>query len=230
MSLLRGVGPSRRSFTPVGESFAHGPVTSDLDRRDDVEFEELGFEPSYRCRIVADPRDRSDDEPDTGARRITDLTVEVEPRDGPPWRRVFPGFLAEYPLSGAFACPSPVHVCIVATGRAFMVSVLDPDDVEVVPGWPIAGLRRVPRHPILLLWGDSDLVAYGEAGRLWWIEGLSIEELEISDVRPDGIHGTAWRTSSGPDPYVPSGRVPFVIEPYSGTITGGCGSPFLHLG
>src|SRR4051794_20704258 len=116
------------------------PVTFNLYRRA-VEFEELGFEPSYQCRIVADRRDRANEAADGGGRRVTDLTVQVEPQDGPPWLRTFPGFLAEHSLSGALACPSPVHVCVVATGRAFMVRVLDPDDVEVVPGWPIVGVR-----------------------------------------------------------------------------------------
>jgi hypothetical protein len=195
----------------------------------DVEFQDLGFRRTYECTVVQDAGvPPAEAHPALRRMRVGGLSIRVTTREGRVWERAYDGLTNEYALAGAFGTPSPEYVCVIVHGLGFMVPVNSPETAEKIPGLPLVGISRIPNRELLLIWGESDLVLYGPAGRVWWIEGLSHENLEIEDVTADRISGSSEIPSFGPEPYVPAARIPFEIEIDTGRVHGGWDAAVTH--
>ncbi len=142
---------------------------------------------------------------------------------GTEWERSWRGFGSGYLLTGAYAAPSGTHVFAISQGQGFYVAVDRPDELERLPAGPLRGIQRVPERAIVVFWGFQDLVAYGPAGMLWWLQRLSEDDLEIHRVEEGGIYGTAWDAGAGAG----EDRRPFRVDPPTGKVDGGWLRPTL---
>jgi hypothetical protein len=194
-------------------------------------FHDLGFNTAFACRATLRVNAPSADAtPPTPVRLADLLLVEVATHGGSEWRHEFGGLARNYPLAGAFGCPSPEQVCVIVQGLGWMVPVRRPEHSEPIPGAPLIGIRRVPGRDLLLVWGVSDLMLYGTGGRVWRIERLSEDDLEVLDLTPERITGTVWVASSGPEPYVSGRRAAFEVEIDTGRVRGGWIEPNVIVG
>ena len=74
-----------------------------------MSFDDLGFATAYQCRATV----RKSRHPVLA----DSLAVDVAPHQGRPWAHDFHGLFRDYPLTGAFGCPSPDQLCVIVQGQ-----------------------------------------------------------------------------------------------------------------
>lgn len=137
------------------------------------------------------------------------LMLKVGPNNGDPWIGVFAfGAIHRGAPSGIFALPDPNRICVVASGKGYIVRADDPTDWAVVANNPIADARIVPDRELVVFADHSALAAYGHAGLAWQHEVVS-DHLKITSVTSAEIRGTG--TMYGED-------VGFVLDLRSGSV------------
>jgi hypothetical protein len=141
------------------------------------------------------------------------LRVRVLSEFAPGWvGRFLPG-PTDYKLSGLFALPSRVHLCVIANGEGYVVPINSPTEWEPVSVGPVIDVCRVRDRPIVVFADFQNLAAYGPQGLLWKVENLSLEDIVIRSAEPQAISGTC---------YVPVHEArEFSVEPLTGIVTGG---------
>lgn len=158
------------------------------------------------------------------------LAIEVASRGGTPWVREFTSVDSHF-STGLYGTPAADELLVATGDRGYLINVVQPDQLSELAVAPVLGVRRIPQRDILICWSFTDLAAYGPAGLLWHLEGLSIDDLRILEVGPDLIRGTSLEPASGPSPYIPDEHVTFTVDPRTGHVQGGSRSavPVLRL-
>jgi len=119
------------------------------------------------------------------------LVARVQPAERPAWVGLFDnGGLGR--VEGAFAGPGPGQLCVVAEGTAYLVDVDSPTDGAVVVGDQVQHVAADTEHRLLLLAGDTDLVAVGVAGLAWRSPRVALDGLRIAGTGAAGIQCHAW--------------------------------------
>ncbi|NEE04702.1 hypothetical protein [Phytoactinopolyspora halotolerans] len=121
-------------------------------------------------------------------------TVLVEPWSGPSWTGSFvaPDPLIRRATSGLFGTPSPVQLCVVERGSAFLVSVLNPRDYEFVrTDGPVLSVEQIVEESRLLLLTPWSITAVGVDGVAWTTRRVAIEGLRADEVAGGWLRGVA---------------------------------------
>jgi hypothetical protein len=159
------------------------------------DFDPLGFPSSYTCEVNPEFPGGGDwgapvysfwrDGPRDEAFRSawgTPLVVRVRHDEGATW--VSQVEAGSGNLSGAFGCPDPNALCIVAGGESYLVDSRSPERYR-----PLLGGVRAVRHfaglDLLLLATPLELAAVGPEGLRWHTGRLCLDDLRLS---------SAWET------------------------------------
>jgi hypothetical protein len=154
-------------------------------------FEALGFSPTFD--VEADPEFPGDGNwicPVVGYDRDGTVMEDFDSRWGAPvvlavsGKRVdrWVGMFASGGLggvTGAFGCPSPTDLCVLADGLAYLLDVTKPSrgaqpvHDQVTQVVPVEGL------PLVLLVRFIDIVAIGQHGIAWRTPRLAVDGLQV---------------------------------------------------
>ncbi len=102
------------------------------------------------------------------------------------------GFAGPLALSGAWACPHPEWICIVAGGYAYLIDTSAPSRWEQVEYRPVTEIRPLPEQGLLLFAGFHSLLAWGQEGKAWQTGRLTWEGVRITQVAGDTLSGFGW--------------------------------------
>jgi hypothetical protein len=91
---------------------------------------------------------------------------------------------------------------VVRTGLACIIHVDHPEQPERVETFPVTDIHVVTEHKVVLLADFTDLVAYGQAGKLWSSGRLAWDDLKIVGVNGTGIEMTGFHAPRN-DPRYP---------------------------
>jgi hypothetical protein len=143
------------------------------------------------------------------------LLVAVIPTAAPPWIGVFAGgYASSSVLSGVFSCPDGRSLCVVSSGRGYIVRVDDPEIWMELRSFPITDVRAISEGDLLVFADFTTLAAYGQLGLVWVTEQLSWDGLKLTEVTPELIRGTAWDSPRDRE-------VEFVVDVRTGRHQGG---------
>lgn len=98
-------------------------------------------------------------------------------------------------VTGLYAAPSPDHLLVVAKGQAYWVPTTDPKKYELVAAYPVRSVMQVAAARVVVIADDTDIVAYGVAGKLWTTRRLSSDGIKIDGANSEGIWGRAWNAA-----------------------------------
>ncbi len=143
------------------------------------------------------------------------LHVRIAPNEGDSWIAAFE-LTFERSTQGLFGMPSGAELLVVAGGAGYVVSAHDSEQWHRVPLVPVHGVRRVVGLPIIALWGDQDLAAYGPDGPMWRVTRFGQDGLHVQRADSAGIVGSVWCAGA-----LPSGDVPFLVDPWTGRVMEG---------
>ena len=114
--------------------------------------------------------------------------VAVNIPDGGHWIGRFVGDYEEPPaVSVVVSTADPRKVCVVCSGRGYIVDTRTPDQFEIVPCFPICSVKSVADRGITLFANFTDLVAYGLTGLKWEARGIVSDELNVIAVSNDVV-------------------------------------------
>ncbi len=102
------------------------------------------------------------------------------------------GFAGPLALSGAWACPDPEWICIVAGGYAYLIDTSLPSRWEQVEYRPVTEIRALPEQGLLLFSGFHSLLAWGQDGKAWQSGRLTWEGVRITHVAANRLFGFGW--------------------------------------
>lgn len=139
----------------------------------------------WRCPTYAFDRDgtvRVDPDTTWGAPTVLDVTPNEEDR----WIGFFSsGGLGG--LSGVFATPDAVAVCVVVDGLAYLVDVTAPQGGAPTISWQTAQVVPMTDPRLLLIVSDLNIVALGVDGVAWQTQRLAVDDLRVVKTAPGRI-------------------------------------------
>jgi len=146
-------------------------------------FVDCSFPHDYEVRYVAPALARF-----PAAERTDELLIEIVTSDGPRYAAFAAG---SGKLFGAFSCPRPWELCVVAGGTAYIINAREPRSYAATIYENITSVLGVPSHELLLLATDSNIAAYRHAS-LWDSGTLCVDELKIDGMRGQEIIVSCW--------------------------------------
>jgi hypothetical protein len=163
------------------------------------DFEPFGFSSSYQ--VVVEPEFPGTGDwggPTYGFARDGSISAEFESRWGAPlvlsvhadevgdWIAMFAagGLGGE---RGAFACPKPSDLCVVADGQAYLVDAAHPEKGAIVVHNMVVQVLPVADMSLLLLVRPWDLVAIGARGIAWRTPRLAVDGLRVLTAAANSI-------------------------------------------
>jgi hypothetical protein len=121
------------------------------------------------------------------------LLVTVTPTAATPWIGVFAGgYDSSGVVSGVFGCPDRRSICVVSSGKGYIVRADDPAVWMEVHSFPIMDVRAMPESQLLVFANFTTLAAYGPNGLVWVTGDLSWDGLKLTEATPELIRGIAW--------------------------------------
>jgi hypothetical protein len=132
------------------------------------------------------------------------------------------GFLATCALgfndpampTGIWRCPNPRETCAVAGGYAYIIDTTAPEHSTHIPLKPVAEVRVLAEHELLVFVGFHAMVAWGVNGMAWATKRLSWEGIRVTSVDTDEVHGFGWDMTTDKE-------VAFSVDLRTGAHTGG---------
>lgn len=165
-----------------------------------MELSSLGFTPSYACEVSPEfpgdgnwkcPVYRFADDAgvaDKAERLGAPLVVRVRSADGSTWVGNFFGGLGG--LTGVYACPSPLEVCVVYEGLGYLIEIASPAAYRVLPMHPVLTMERAGDRSLVIAAGYFDLLAIDDRGLLWVSDRVCLDDLAIRNIDKTAIHCT----------------------------------------
>ncbi|GAA1717793.1 hypothetical protein GCM10009745_78220 [Kribbella yunnanensis] len=146
------------------------------------------------------------------------VVVVIEPSEGTSWTGAFGGGepLTRRAVSGLYPTPSPVRLCVVDRGTAFLVDVLVPERSERVPtDDPVMSVETAVGERLLLLVGRWTITAIGPDGVAWTSPRIAMDGLRVDEIEGGLLRGVA-------DPGDEEPR-DFAVDLRTAAVTGGAG-------
>jgi len=124
------------------------------------------------------------------------------------------GFADPKMPSGLYACPNPRELCAVAGGYAYILDTESPERSTHIPMKPVAEVRFLTEHGLLLFVGFHVIVAWGREGMAWQTARLSWEGIRVTGVEGEELHGFGWNMQTDRE-------VEFTVDLRTGAHSGG---------
>jgi len=136
--------------------------------------------------------------PGNGVPVRTRCLVEVHPEAANGWTGRFVGDYDEPPaISVVVSSPDPRRVCVVCSGRGYLVDIDQPQQFGLVECFPICSVRPIAPLDLIVFGNFTDLVAYARGGLLWKTPGLVSDELNIVDLDGELLTVDGLNTATG---------------------------------
>ncbi|GAA0616268.1 hypothetical protein HPO96_00430 [Kribbella sandramycini] len=121
------------------------------------------------------------------------IFVTIEPSSGPAWTGEFGGeALVRTAATGLYPTPSPVRLCVVDRGTAFLADVLAParsEQLEIDD--PVMDVRPAVSERLLLLIGRWTITAVGPDGIVWTSPRIAFDGLRVDEIGDGLLRGVA---------------------------------------
>lgn len=114
-----------------------------------------------------------------------------------------PGWIGEFACfdvsgkTGVFTSPNQHRALVVSGARAILVEPEEPTRWEEVPLLPIANVVPVHAHGLLLLVGETRVVALAAGGKAWETKQLASDGVQIDEVEQGIAVGRGWSAAEG---------------------------------
>ena len=143
------------------------------------------------------------------------VLIKVIPPRGVPWIGTFAfGIVSRNGVTRVLTTPNPDVLCVAAKGAGYLVSASDPRTWKTVRAHPVLDVRQIPASRLVVFADFTDLVAYGADGIAWETERLGADDVKITDVSADEIHGTWWNPAT-------QSTASFIVDLKTGVLKGG---------
>ena len=179
---------------------------------------DIAFPASYEVEIVDETL--NDTEPRyyyPGARRDggkDGLLIAVSDKTGR-WMGVFEfGDSPNVLLSGVFATPAADVLCVVASGKGYLVHSDKPEWWSEIHAFPITTVLQAPEVELLIVANFTSIYAFGKDGLAWKSKRLVWDDLRITSYDRHTLCGDGF------DP-TQSARVAFAVDLRTGEHEGG---------
>lgn len=121
------------------------------------------------------------------------VVAQVMPQSGAVWIGTFAfGNYGKSAVTKVLNMPDPDHLCVVARGAGYLVSVRDPRRWESLKVLPIIDVRLLAAAKLAVFVNYTELVAYGAAGFRWRTKRLAWDSLKLVEVTDEKIVGEYW--------------------------------------
>jgi hypothetical protein len=141
------------------------------------------------------------------------LEIMVHAAHAEPFLATFAlGFADPAVPTGLWSCPSPIWLCALAGGYAYLVNTANPEQFEQIEYRPVLHVRALPEQKLLLFAGHHSLLAWGSQGKAWQTARLSWEGVEITKIEGNLLEGVGWDLLTDRD-------VPFTVDLRTGART-----------
>lgn len=152
---------------------------------------------------------------DMGTEGKDGLLVRVVPHTGAAWLGTFAfGLDYQEAVMGVFSCPDEFTLCVVSSGRGYIVRATDPQTWTQVQAYPITAVYPMIERKRLVLVDLTGMTAYGSEGVAWKTPDLTWDGLRVTSVTPEYLRGLAWDSPNQRD-------VEFSVEVLTGRHEGG---------
>ena len=109
--------------------------------------------------------------------------VQVRPGERADWTGRFVGDYDEPPaISIVSSSPDPRKVCVVCSGRGYIVDTARPDEFDLVECFPICSVTTIRSAAVIVFGNFTDLAAYDRGGLSWKATKLVSDELSIVEI------------------------------------------------
>jgi hypothetical protein len=116
--------------------------------------------------------------------------------------------------TGLFSCPNPDELCAIAGGYAYIIDTIAPERSTHIPLKPVAAIKPLATHNLLLFAGFHSILAWSTQGQAWQTQRLSWEGIRITSIEGNTLHGTGWNLLTDQE-------VPFTVDLLTGHHQGG---------
>lgn len=152
--------------------------------------------------------------PNTGRGEYWSFAIEIFPDDGESWIGVFGAPDLGWQFDAVFSTPDSATLLAIADGQPFLVKATDPTAVTYPPCLPVKQAMALPALNMIVLAGNTDLVAVGGAGVLWQSGRLVTDDLKLVGLVDGALRATGFVGSQG------ANDITFHIDPATGRIIG----------
>lgn len=123
--------------------------------------------------------------------------IQVRTGERVEWTGRFVGDYDEPPaISMVASSPDRKKVCVVCSGRGYIVDTARPDRFYLVDCFPICSLTTIRSEAAIVFGNFTDLVAYGRGGLSWKAtklvsDGMSIVGVDNSMITVEGLNSAS---------------------------------------
>ena len=127
------------------------------------------------------------------------IAVRVKPSKGAQWIGIFSfGTPSAQGLKGVFSCPDSKSLLVVSAGRGYFVRSDKPGLWLNAPCFPITDVRPVVDRGLLIFADRTTVAAWDKRGLLWRTPRIAWDEVKITEIDGEFLHGKASDPTVGP--------------------------------
>ena len=95
--------------------------------------------------------------------------------------------------SGVWSTPSPIEICAVSGGYAYIVDTTAPHRFTMIPYRPVLQVLPLPIEGLLLFVSHRSILAWARRGQAWESGNLSDEGLTVIGANAGILRGLGWQ-------------------------------------
>ncbi|MBS2009016.1 MAG: hypothetical protein JST01_18335 [Cyanobacteria bacterium SZAS TMP-1] len=122
-------------------------------------------------------------------KQLSSYSLIVSPADSSSWLGLFWADMACASPDYWLSCPDPDSLLVITGFECFYGKAADPLSFTVMPVRPVQDVVVCESHNLILITGDTEILAINERGSVWHINDLAYDSVIITDVRGGVISG-----------------------------------------
>jgi len=128
--------------------------------------------------------------------------LEITPNSGGAWMGMFGHGPRDF-LTGVYACPNGHTLCVVSSGKGYLVEAAAPDQ-WLLKTSATRFARVLPEHNMLILSDWYTLIAYGSHGFLWQTDpiGYGYSQFTVERIIGNELYGKVLNYRDQPAQWV----------------------------
>lgn len=122
-------------------------------------------------------------------KELGSYSLIVRPADSSPWLGLFWGDMGRSSPDYWLSCPDPDSLLVITGFECFYGKASDPLSFVVLPVRPAQDVFICESHNLILIAGDTEILAIKEHGSVWHTTELAYDSVIITDVSSGIISG-----------------------------------------
>lgn len=113
----------------------------------------------------------------------------IRPDEDEPWAVGLDGDMVSEQATGIYACPDPNCFLAVVDSWAYYIDSTTPGGVTVLPIYPVRKIYSCVSFDMLFALEFASMTAIGPTGIMWSTKRLVVDELSITRISEEVVHG-----------------------------------------